>query len=713
MRKTAVGPAWMVAVVFICILSSCLKKITTDFSNRPVIKTGNFKELLTIDARGGKILSIPKFDLNKSGASIFMHDLSLQYEKVDSTHGCYRLKITNNDNPISLSDSSTGFLPNRRYVLSILLNTNFIRVQPGKEYSSEINAGLYTENHQDKIQRESAESDDAFHWRKIAYSSGYMNGLPDNTNGWVRWEWEFTTADRAGQGQFWLRAFALKEYDVRIADVKFIELPALPIIPFKKGTGVTFRGSPGKMQMMVNKTENQNNLLKISTNAVAYTIDIKNNTISGTQLLEKQRLVCVWKSSVPLENLKVLKQDSTVCVLANDYLTMGLQCDGMLMIAPQQKMSLMAENKIGGKWNRFISGQLISLDDFGGYTVNPTIPLGCGKLPDAEVLTPGLDFIGRINDVNFVSSSAPGWQVKWNLVPGERIALSVFPPRPFDWEKSFHSQIALVYPSFKTEKYAQDFKGNVDIGLLWNFNIRGWGMSFGRECIPVNENEVKNHIAALKSAGIQPINYMSAYFYYSRDAEEYVNEVKRWKNKYGIEGVYSDGMPTPEWIVGYEEIRMLRELFPDGPVVIHSTGQAYGGGAPLHLPDIFMPFIDCYATATVKSEWVLAEKDGRDWQYPRYISTQYRKSNTIGITKGDRWMGVSAAEQDLITLVYNGRTWNTNDNTSSNFKEYSENYIPKMKQLEKLWKEKGNEPDFYEKYYLSRAEELTGFKRGN
>jgi hypothetical protein len=36
-----------------------------------------------------------------------------------------------------------------------------------------------------------------------------------------------------------------------------------------------------------------------------------------------------------------------------------------------------------------------------------------------------------------------------------------------------------------------------------------------------------------------------------------------------------------------------------------------------------------------------------------------------------------------------------------------------MKILEKLWKEKGNEPDFYEKYYLPKAEELTGFKRKN
>jgi hypothetical protein len=713
MSKTTLATTGIAVVVITYLALSGTQKTTVDFSNRPVIKSGSFNELLTIDARGGKIIAVPKFDLGKPGASIFMHDLSLQYEKVDSTYGCYRLTITNNDNPISLSDSSTTFLPNRRYVLSILLNTNFTRVQAGKEYASEINAGLYTENHQDKIQRDTLESEDAFHWRKIAYSSGYMNGLPENTHGWARWEWEFTTADRAGQGQFWLRAFALKDYDIRIADVKFIELPALPVIPFKKGEGVTFRGGPGKLQMVVNKTETQKGLLKISTNAVAYTIDTKNNIISGTQLLEKQRQVCVWKFSVPLERLEVLKQDSTVCVLANDYLTMGLQCDGMLMIAPQQKMSLIAENKIGGKWNRLISGQLISLDDWGGYTVNPTIPLGCGKLPETEVLTPGLDFIGRINDVHFISNTPQGWQVKWNLIPGERIALSVFPPRPYDWEESFHSQIALVYPSFKTEKYDQEFKGNIDIGLLWNFNIRGWGMSFGKEYIPINENDVKTHITALKAAGIKPINYMSAHFYYSRDAEEYVNEVKRWKEKYGIEGVYSDGMPTPEWIVSYEEIRMLRELFPDGPVVIHSTGQAYGGGAPLHLPDIFMPFIDCYATATVKSEWVLAEKEGKDWQYPRYITTQYRKSNTIGITKGDRWMGVSPAEQDLITLVYNGRTWNTNDNTSSNFKEYSKNYIPLMKILEKLWKEKGNEPDFYEKYYLPKAEELTGFKRKN
>jgi hypothetical protein len=697
-------------VVFIaCFFSFCSGKKVTDFSNRPVIKTGTFEDLLRVDSRGGEILSIPKFDLSKPGASIFVNDLQLQYEQFDDSNGCYRLKINKADNPISLSDSTVNFKPNRRYVLSVMLNANFTRVKPGNEYAAEINVGLYTEDHKGKVQRDSAETDDGYHWRKIAYSSGFMNGLPDKTNGWVRWEWEFTTADRAGAGQFWLRAFALQDCDVRIADVKFIELPTIPIIPFKKGDGVTFKGGAGKMLMAVNKADAQNDVLKISTNAVVYAIDLQNNTITGEQLLEKHRTVCVWKSSVPLKKMEVLRQDNSICIIANDFVTMGLQCDGMLMIVPQQKMSLTAENRIGGKWNRLISGQLISLDDVGGYTVNPAIPLGSGKLPETEVLTPGLDFIGKINDVNFVSSATPGWQVKWNLVPGERIALSVFPPRAFDWAKSFHSQVALVSPSFKTENYAKQFKGKIDIGLLWNFTIRGYGMSFGRECIPVNENDVKKHIAALKAVGIKPINYMSAHFYYSRDAEEYVNEVKRWKEKYGIEGVYSDGMPSPEWIVSYEEMRMLRELFPDGPVVIHSTGQAYGGGAPLHLPDIFMPFMDCYATATIKSEWVLAEKEGKQWQYPRYITSQFRKSNTIGITKGDRWLGVSAAEQDLITLVYNGRTWYTNDNSTSSFKDYSEGYMNKLSVLEKLWKEKGNAPDFYDKYYLPKAEELSGF----
>jgi hypothetical protein len=242
------------------------------------------------------------------------------------------------------------------------------------------------------------------------------------------------------------------------------------------------------------------------------------------------------------------------------------------------------------------------------------------------------------------------------------------------------------------------------VAVLWDFCQRNWGMSWGPSWVPYDEAALTKHIMALKAAGVRPITYMSMYFYYSRNPQEYIDNVRRFRDRYGIEGVYSDGDPSPEWVVAYEEMRMLRELFPDGVIVLHTTGQPGNGGPPLSEPDIFIPAIDTYATATFRGEWAQYE-GGIGWPYPRYVSSQYRKANCIGVQKGDRWENVPQLTQDLLNLRYNGRAshWSGLEPSA----EFRNRYLPALRELERLWQEKGDDPAFYERYYLPRVESLT------
>ena len=316
-----------------------------------------------------------------------------------------------------------------------------------------------------------------------------------------------------------------------------------------------------------------------------------------------------------------------------------------------------------------------------------------------------LDFLGKLQDTTFLSSAAPGWQVRWTLSPGERLALSVFPPRPFDWEKSFQSRLMLTFAGLPTTVYQDHYQPAwFDIPILWDFIVRGYGMSWGPHAVPAHEGRLRAHLDAIRAAGMTPIPYFSAYFYYSRDPQEWVQEAARWQQEYGVNGLYSDGLPDQEWLVAYEEMRLARELFPDGDLIVHTTGQSFNGGPPLALADIFMPFIDTYATATVRGEWIRAQ--GRDWPYPRYVSSQYRKANCIGIQKGDRWEDVPQSEQDALNLLYNGRAWYTSGPYDPPvLKEWSEGYLPKLQALRELWEEKGQEADFFERYFLPRCQE--------
>ena len=643
-------------------------------------------ELLRVEARGGRVLRWEGLeDLTKPAARWSGNgSWEMRYTPAGGGRGAYW--FTPKDRkvyPMMASDGSLHLQPNRSYIISVLLYTDFSR-------PSEVNMGVWNYRTGD---------DRSFQFN--------LNGIPNHTQGWRRWEWEFPADVRCGEGaqaRFYFQPYDLPEGSiVAVADIALIELPAKPLRPYAKGEGVTFRGGPGKLPMRIEEAQARPGAVEVRTTGARYRFDLSRDIIEAEQMLERRRPIAVWHSSLPLAGLKILSTRPTECVLANDRVTFGVQCDSQVMVSPQASLTLTLESKLGGTWNRFIAGHLLALDDYGGLAVNPDIPLGSGRLPRTKVLTPNLDFIGIENDIDFLSRAAPGWQIAWQVEPGERLGLSVFPPRPFDWEQSFHTNWALTFEGVTTDRYPEWGK-YLDIVLLWDFCQRSWGMSWGPEWVPNDEQNLRQHVAAITAAGMRPIIYMSMHFYYSRNPQEYIDNVRRFATKYGLEGVYSDGDPAQEWLVSYEEMRMLRELFPDGPIILHTTGQPGGGGPPLSEPDIFIPAVDTYATATFRGEWVLSN-DGIGWPYPRYISSQFRKANCIGFQKGDRWQGVSQATQDLLNLRYNGRAshWSGLEPSA----EFRDRYLPMLRELEKLWQEKGDGPEFYERYYRPRVESLT------
>lgn len=224
-------------------------------------------------------------------------------------------------------------------------------------------------------------------------------------------------------------------------------------------------------------------------------------------------------------------------------------------------------------------------------------------------------------------------------------------------------------------------------------------MSWGPKHVPYDEKLLRFHVNAVKEAGTHPILYTSAHWYYSRDAEEFIQEIRRLGDTYGIEDIYYDGIPSQEWVVVYEEMRMTRESFPDGPVIVHSTGQVYNGNPPLGEPAIKIPAIETYATATYAGELVYGL--GADWPLLKYVLSQYRTANCIGVMKGDAWEGLTDTERKVAFLKYNGRC---------QYRKYPAEYHKILEDLYALWNEKGQEHRFYEDHYLPRWKEMSGVR---
>ena len=136
-----------------------------------------------------------------------------------------------------------------------------------------------------------------------------------------------------------------------------------------------------------------------------------------------------------------------------------------------------------------------------------------------------------------------------------------------------------------------------------------------------NASAVHSAVQTVQSAGKSAVAYMSAGWRNERNASEYIGHVTEWRDEYKIDGVYSDGLPEDDFLVAYEEVRMLRELFPSGPLIFHDTLDGY--------PSTFRPFLHSYATATLMAEGI-ENSDGLAWQWPRYAVSQFRKSNAFG-----------------------------------------------------------------------------------
>lgn len=672
--------------------------------NRPSIKRGSLTELLRIDSRGGRIVPIPEFDLARPGARWTTNGLEMEFERIPgSSVGAYRMRITDPDDYLVASSArSVTTARNRNYLVSALIDTSFSHAPRGFRCCTEINLGVFQDGPPSTQPGGDAEAD-----------LGKWNGLPANSNGWVRWEWEFPASALATASYPWLRVFSPGPAEFRIADLKLIELPREPLKPFAKGEGVTFRGGVGALPMAIESCKLEDGRAVVATTGGRYVVDADSDTIEVEQGLGDRRAVATLRSSLDLAGLRVLKSGPDLCVLANSRLTFGIQPDSLLLISPQRPMSVTLTSRIGGVWNRLIAGHLIALDDTGGFTVNPAIPLGSGRLARTSVLTAGLDFVGKLHDGTFTSRAKPGWQVSWQLDPGERLGLSVFPPRPFDWERSFDGSSVLTFWGLPTDVYQAQFGSDFKDFILWDWTRRGYGMSYGPRAIPTDEADLRKHIAAITKIGGRALNYFSMYFYYSRDPREFAAEAARWKATYGIDGIYTDGNPDHEWLTAYEMMRLTREVFPRGTIYLHTTGQSFNGGPPLALPDIFMPFIDTYATITDRGEFLQGPNGKKGWPYPRYVASPFRKANALGTFKGDRWAGVSQRDQYDIFLLYNGRArYAAGPYDEAALSEFRQVYVRKLQALEQVWRRNGGRPDFYETYYLPKARELTGLPFG-
>ena len=413
-----------------------------------------------------------------------------------------------------------------------------------------------------------------------------------------------------------------------------VTLERLPLTPIEDAPGeaVTFAGSPGSLGMAVESTERSASGHRIITTGSVWEIDWEAGTITGRQRIGAERTMITLSVQPALQPLVVLRSDETACILRNPWLEIGVQADGLLVLAPQTATEVRAEGQVGGEWAQFADGNLQVTDDAGGVCAFPYAPGGSG--------------LGFGCDEPEGDLAQPGWTAGWSLERGTLLGVSIYPPREFDWQRSFDWQLAHTGgypPDAALETWSRHVK-------LVTLHESIWA---GEQPTPhvgpyvaKEPEELRRVIATCERLGMKLLVYMSPHYYVDQRVDAFMAQLARLREEFGFHGVFYDGVYFTDWVKSYEVMRLTREAFPGGPIYLHSSKGAPTGGY-----DLWCPFVDAYADITLRGEGrETTTGDG----YPRYVSAGYRLSNAIGMMKGDRW-DVPEEGQLRAMLGYNGR----------------------------------------------------------
>ena len=462
-------------------------------------------------------------------------------------------------------------------------------------------------------------------------------------------------------------------------DLKLVELKPEPLPPIGTGAAVTFPGSAGSLDMRVAPVtllKRMPPITMVETTGAVYSVAADGATITGSQRIGIEREAVTIRIDPPPSQLDVLRSDESVCVLGNDKLEVGIQCDSLIVLAPGVDTTITNKGSYGGAWPQNQQGCVQIIDDDGGVCVYPYLVPGTGVAWEVEQ-EPG-------------DLTQPGWECSYELGAGTLLGVSIFPPRPYDWQKSFDWQLAHT-SNYPTDRTLETWSRYVKLVTLHE------GMWEGEQpqphvgpYAPIDARPFQRVITTCHRLGLKLIPYMSPYYFCDQSIDGFLENLAERREKYGFDGIYYDGIYFKDWVKSYRLMRRTREMFPDGPIYLHTSW-----GPPVGQHDIWCPFVDTYADIVLRGEG--KQSDTPDDNYMRYVAAGYKLSNAIGLMKGHRWE-VSAEEQYRIMLGYNGRArmgvypgrdaqrnfvWPGQDGELAN--PWTQLYFPVLQQMRAEW----------------------------
>ncbi|MHB9034481.1 MAG: hypothetical protein ACYC6L_15725 [Anaerolineae bacterium] len=413
----------------------------------------------------------------------------------------------------------------------------------------------------------------------------------------------------------------------------------------------------------------------VMTTGARYEFDksSKRGEVSCYQRLNRERPVARITFGHAFRTLTVEHHDNESVVLnqivqSTWYTKLVIRADGVLEIYSMPRLDL----QFAGSFTPYVGqrdGSVLLLDETGGIGVYPST---------------------RFNQRDATGLTSREWRLHYEGDMFCRMYVSVLPPRPYDWERSYKNRIAhwgvnppWTFGHFPSDEMITKAAEYADILVLHD---QIWLGKLTRQGIePQTEEELTEDAAYCSYAytavdpqalthvvqlahqlGMKVLPYFSPTFSMS-SGSEFLEMVERTLSQYGFDGVYFDGV-TFDLYQAYELIRSARKMLGERILYIHTTWE------PLMSRSVYCPFIDTYADFVLRGEH---PADFDDEDYLHYVLSGYNTSNSVGLVCHCYYPASFVQRIITKTMTFNGRFYLALPETE-NEQVLKDDYLPAL-----------------------------------
>ena len=408
---------------------------------------------------------------------------------------------------------------------------------------------------------------------------------------------------------------------VYIDEIQINEVGMPDAPPWKLPEAVLFSGKPSKFGMAVEDAVQTGQVFQITTTGAVYRLDTESGILECHQRDESLRLVSTIYFKKPLENLEIERKNPDVCVLRGKTISFGFQGDSLIVIATNNPLHFRVKSSIGAKHFRCTDQHLMAIDDSGGFSVMPYSRQNFNTGGSLMTQTPE-------------ATELAGWQASFSVGARDMVGIAVFPPKKFEWKRSFDLRIVItMHPP--TPEALKAYSEHANVLSLFTGIYRGTPQErYHAPYAVTNTGKLHETIRQAHKLGMKVIIYRHpmSYLWDGWDIDSAIEDMKDFQTEFGFDGWYFDGLFYDRpWLDSYRFIRILRDEVGDGVIYTHCTRNP-----PLQSIDLYCPFIDAYSDFLLRGEGQIIK--GPCDPYLRYVVGTYRISNAFATLKGDRML---------------------------------------------------------------------------